>query len=252
MNILNFVKSASPEANKLVIYSSSLLLIKLLIFNNYPAPFSVFYTGGNIFEAILASVIASYVFYLLAVHAKEISDRRILQPYLETYFQKIVQECTTQIANISYQSKINLELETLTFTQIQAAFGELHPLGPAPLSLGNRKATWLEYLQHHAVKTQGHIRKLMAQLPYLQPGEITKITDIEECHHFNIMTLLTNLPIRNDDMSAFAKSFYDYCKLCELFDEKMLSHIPKPKITPSAPGTTNLNDMLRERNRNVD
>jgi hypothetical protein len=75
MKLIRLLRSARPEANLLAASATTLLVLKVLVLNRFPAFFSGAYELGLIVERILASIAASYVFYLLVVHLKAQSDK---------------------------------------------------------------------------------------------------------------------------------------------------------------------------------
>jgi len=234
MHLFRLLKTASPEANVLAIAATVVLLCKILILNRYPPLFFGAYQIGIIVEAILASVVASYVFYLLVVHVKEISDREILRPYVEKHSKRVIGDCLSQISGISKASDIALDFTTLTETDVFSAFEQIPPYSQAPLLVSphsNEHANWFQYFKHHSNRSKDSIRKLLDQLPFLDAAHVSIITEIDDCSHFSSTNLLPNIQVRNKDLSVLAKSFYEYCLLCKKLD----SHLMKSGFTSAAP-----------------
>ena len=226
MNLLKFLKSASREANVLVLSASAGLLLKVLVLNRFPEKFFGAYQLGLIVEAVLASVVASYVFYLLVVHTKETSDRSVLRPYVEKHSKRVVGDCLSQLAEVSKASGVPLDLHTLSEADAISAFSKIAPYSKAPLLLSaqtNQYANWFEYFIYHEHRTKGSIRKLLDQLPFLDAKMVSILTAIDDCTHFYSLSFLMNVKVRNPDLGAWAKPFYEYCVMCKQLNSHLVT-----------------------------
>ena len=198
--------------------SAILLLLKILIFNQLPSIILGAYELGIIFEAILASVIASYIFYLLVVHLKEIDDKIIIQPYLQRQLNAVLGSCTAQLNEISKTSGIKLELSGLTKDGVNSAFTKISPYSNAPLLISvqpNQYANWFQYFTHYENRTKQGIRKLLDQLPFLDASLVSAIAQIDDCSHFSTISFVLSNRVRNEDLSAWSSTFFDYAILCK-------------------------------------
>ncbi|MGH8381967.1 hypothetical protein [Pseudomonas sp.] len=227
MKLLEFLRSASPEANRLVIYASIALVIKQFL-NIIPAPISGMYEFGLIVEAILASVIASYLFYLLAVHAKEVSDRSIIQPYLDDHFKGIVRECKRNLSSVSQQTGLTLDVATLKLEEIRAAFSMIQGSDQAPIIFGERNGTWIQYLNHYMERTSSHTKRLLVQLPHLKPDEIKDIVNIDECRYFWLLSSVVDMDKLpkyrfNQSLEFFSEELFKYCQHCKKISDRVSS-----------------------------
>lgn len=226
MELWKFLKSASPEASRLVIYACTALLIKQIL-NMFPAPISIMYEFGLIIEAILASIIASYIFYLFAIHAKEISDRNVIQPYLDRHIKGILRECETTLKHISNNRQLPLELASLTLENVHTALSGIHGKDKAPLWIGDNEANWIQYLNFRIERTQAHTSRLLAQLPHLKPKEIREIVNIDECHYFfavqSVIQIDKSSPSRrfNQSLDFFSEHFFSYCMECKQISKNL-------------------------------
>lgn len=227
MKLLEFLKSASPEANRLVIYASIALVIKQFL-NAIPAPMSGMYEFGLIVEAILASVIASYLFYLLAVHAKEISDRSIIQPYLDDHFKGIVRECENILSSVSQRTGLALDFATLKLEEIREAFSAIQGSDQAPIIFGESNGTWIQYLNHYMERTSNHTKRLLVQLPHLKPDEIKDVVNIDECKYFWLLSSIVDIDKIpkyrfNQSLEFFSEEFFNYCQCCKKISGRLSS-----------------------------
>lgn len=219
MRLWNLIRTASPTANWLAALSLLLLVVKIFGLNRIPSTIDGVYEIGAIFEAILASVIASYVFYLIVVHIQERSDRDALQPYIAKQAQRIVRECVSQLGHISTESGVLLSFDRLTESEVKAALTKIDPNGEAPLvartASGIVYTTWLRYFAFHNERTAVSIQKLLAQLRFLDADLVRLVMDIDDCSHFTVISHLSNQQLNNKDMSTFSDGFYEYCQTCQ-------------------------------------
>ncbi|PIF52750.1 hypothetical protein CLU80_5235 [Pseudomonas sp. 29] len=224
MNIIKFLLTASREANALVVVAIAVLLLKILFLNRYPAQFLGAYELGVIVEAVLASVVASYVFYLLVVHAKEFSDREFLRPYVEMHSKMLIRACTTQITDIEKASSVDLNFYTMTESEIFSAMSKINPYSEAPLIISvqtMQHANWFQYFNYHKLKSNESTRKLLVQLPFLEAQIVSDLTAIDDCTHFSVLDLLASFGASNKDLSALSHSFFEYCQLCKQLESNL-------------------------------
>jgi hypothetical protein len=130
--LANLIKSAAPGASHLAALALALLALKILVLNRWPASTTPVYELGLLGEAVLASVVASYVFYLLVVHLKEVSDRAVVSPYINRHTNRVVGVCEHQLGDIGRAVGCSLSLETLTEQEVTAAFSKIAPYSAAP------------------------------------------------------------------------------------------------------------------------
>lgn len=96
-----FWKTIPRAVNLAALISTILLLVKLFIFNKIPEPVGGLHELGLVFEAVLASVLASYVFYLIVVHFKEVREKKTIYPFVTRWANLVVKDCKTQIAGFT-------------------------------------------------------------------------------------------------------------------------------------------------------
>ncbi|WP_247263147.1 MULTISPECIES: hypothetical protein [Pseudomonas] len=234
MRLLKLVRTASREANILAVLATAALLFKIFVLNRYSAPFFGVYEFGVIVEAVLASVVASYVFYLLVVHVKESSDREILRPYVEKHSKRLIGECLAQVSDIAKKTGVDLDFLNFTKLDVSSAFSNISPYSQAPLIISTQSmqyANWLQYFNEHKSRSDESIRKLLDQLPFLDASLVSIITAIDDCIHFSTLRFLTNIEIRNEDLSSFSEAFFDYCLLCR----QLNLHLVRIGFSPVTP-----------------
>jgi hypothetical protein len=219
MHLTKLIKTALPEANFLAFVSIILLIAKIFIFNRIPEIVPGAYELGVLSDAILTSVVASYLFYLLVVHLKEQSDKEAVRPYIAKHAKRIVGDCEALLSELSKKSGTPLELIS-TKDKIESALKNIAPDSDAPLltpSLG-RHANWPELFFYRNTRTKESCRKLLDQLPLLDAKLIGLVAAIDDCSLFIQVQMVLSMPFDNSDMTFFTTSLHGYTDLCAKLD----------------------------------
>lgn len=224
---IRLIKTAQPEANKLTFLSLIVLLLKIVILNPIPAFSFTVYGIGVVLENILISIIASYAFYLFVVHLKEYTDKATIQPYIARHVTRVVGDCQNQLREISSASGTNISLANVSITSITDAFTRIAPYSNVPLiiSTSGSYANWFEYFAYHRNRTRESISRVLAQILYVDAQLVNLLIEVDDCSHFNLLEHLLNMPVRNEDLSAFASTFSDYCQLCRRLNSYRERHL---------------------------
>ncbi|MEN1943208.1 hypothetical protein WCE55_05010 [Luteimonas sp. MJ293] len=214
MHLYRLVRTAQPEASFLAAASSVALLVKIFFLNRMPGAFPGAQEAGVLVEAILCSVIASYVFYLIVVHLKDRKEKAILYPFISKHASRIVGECAGQLVEISKRSEVPVALDDLS--NLNDAFSKIPPYSDAPLIINRslQYANWFQYFDFHNGRTKESIRRLLDQLPYLDAELVSLISAIDDCAHFWVVTTSLNNPSSNPNLEVWADPFLKYCQLC--------------------------------------
>ena len=229
MHIWRLIRTASPAANLLAGASLALLVLKILVLNAQPAPLSAVHDLGLLTEAVLASVVASYAFYLVVVHLPDTRDRAVTRPYVAKHSARVVAVCHQQLAGFSHASGISLSLATLTQEVVESAFKKLAPASEAPMLFypQNKAANWLEYFEYHIGKSRESIARVFAQMKYIDAGLVALLAAIDDCSHFEHLTLTgSDFPVRNTDLTAWAPAFFEYAVACRHLDAMLHTDTP--------------------------
>lgn len=220
-----FWKTIPRAINLAALISAILLLMKLFIFNKMPEPVGGLHKLGLIFEAVLASVLASYVFYLIVVHLKEVREKKTIYPYVTRWANFVVKDCKMQIAGFSGGEPTKLDFQTLTKHDIEAVFARLAPNGDAPLVFWQGgQANWLQYFENYRVRSLRHIDKIMTQLLFLEAPLVALLMKVQDSTHFNSIETLSRVRLNNDNLMTFAGPFFDYVQACRELDAYLKAH----------------------------
>lgn len=225
MVLWSILKSASRGATYLSGGALAALAAKVLVFNRWPAPSIFLYDFGVLVEAILASVVASYAFYLFVVHLKEVNDRKVVGPYIDRHTCRVVGDCESQLLEIGKVAGVSITLDNISLQIINAAFSTIPPYSNAPLILiptNQKYANWFEYFEYHRQRTRDSIARVMSQLIYVDAKRVSLLVAVDDCSHFSMIPHFLNAPVRNPNMAAFSSTFHDYCVLCLALKKHML------------------------------
>lgn len=223
MSILTLVKTANRPATVLTAAAVVILLVKGLFLNRFPASSSVLFDLGVIADAVLTSVVASYIFYLLVVHLKEERDKDTLAPYINQHTLRVVGNCRSQLSEFAKASGIALDLATVDVESLTVALSKIAPYSNAPLILSpsNMHANWIQYLEYNKNRSKESIAKVLAQIIYLQAEHVSLLTAVDDCSHFSLISHMLHTKISNSNMSVFASSFMNYCQACQRVENYM-------------------------------
>lgn len=210
------LRSADRGATRLAVTALAALVVKALILNQLPAPVAQVYDLGVIADAVLASIVASYIFYLLVVHLKESNDRATLAPYLDRHTNRVVGDCESQLSELAKASGTALSLDTLTSADVTKALSAIAPYSNAPLILApaNTYANWFQYFDHHRTRSKDSIARVFAQIVYLEARRVSLLAAIDDSSHFAFISQMLHSKVSNPNLSAFAGTFFKYCEQC--------------------------------------
>lgn len=195
-----FWKTIPRAVNLAALISTILLLVKLFIFNKIPEPVGGLHELGLVFEAVLASVLASYVFYLIVVHFKEVREKKTIYPFVTRWANLVVKDCKTQIAGFTGGDPTKLDFQTLEKHDIEAVFSKLAPNGEAPMVFWQGgQANWLQYFENYRVRSLRHIDKIMTQLLFLEAPLVALLMKVQDSKHFNLIETLSRVRLNSDN-----------------------------------------------------
>lgn len=224
MKIWRLLRSAPASANILVAVASVLLLIKILVLNAIPKMFNGAYELGLVAEAVLSSVIASYVFYFIVVHIPRVQDKGSLRPYLQKYIHAVIRDCFSQIKELSKEAGTNLNPNSFTRSELSEAFASINPYSDAPLLVGyndTKHVNWFQYLLNYKTTTSKSIRRLLAQLLYLDADILATLVAIDDCAHFVVVDVFNQISPTSDSFARAESEFFKYYQLCEQLNQKL-------------------------------
>jgi hypothetical protein len=232
MSMRLFIRTIPPTLHWLASGAIVLLLVKVFLLNAVPEPVPGLSQLGLVFEGVLASILASYAFYLIVVHFKEARDRAVIYPHILRWACGVVGDCQSQLTELSKHTGHQTTLRDLTTNDVELMLRKVDPKSNAPLvfSLGNY-ANWMQYFEYHRTRSKRTIAKIMAQLLFLEAPLVAHLTKVDDCSHFSIVEMLLHHPFGNKDLSAFASTFFDYCAACRELDAFLARHVHSESST---------------------
>jgi hypothetical protein len=231
-----FFRTIPRSLNLLVLIALVLLLLKTFVLSRFYAFFYGTHGLGVIVEGILSSIIASYFFYLIVIHYKEVNDRKAIYPHIRKWTNIIICDCKSQIQLLSEETGIDLYYESLSERELEQALKEINSLDDVPLRTNgftlvidkdNKHPNWIQYFNYYRIRSMEYASKINSQLKYLDANLVAILKNIEDCNYFKIIDWeikLQNFNIQLDSISEHIFNYYKYCKELEthLNNELML------------------------------
>ena len=216
IGIYRFFKTTSRGASVLAAMALTVMLFKVLVLNRIPEPFLSASELGVVFEGVLASIIASYIFYLFVIHLQEAQDRATLRPYIDKHARSVYGSCQATLHDISTAVGASLDLDTVTEADIQSAFSQMAPSSNAPLVLNQAgaPANWLQYFEYQMSRGKQGIDRVLAQVRFLSPALVSRILEIDDSTHYNFVSATRGLVTSNPNLIVWADPFYRFCVSC--------------------------------------
>ena len=220
--IVAFWRAVPRSLNALLAASIILLLVKVLYFNKQVEFFAGAYQLGVIFEGALASVIASYIFYLFIVHKKEMDDELAIRPFVLRQAKMITGRCGAMLNEFASASQNELNFERVTEDELRLALEKINPNEQAPLIVGPglAHAKWYQYPMDNIFVTKRCIEKIYTQAKFLRADLISLLGEIEDSNYIHFVTTVNRSgeTIRNTDMSVFSGPIFKHVILCRRLD----------------------------------
>ena len=206
---LSFWRLIPKSLNLLAALALAFLIIKILILNQIPAAFVGAQQLGMVVEGVLASVFASYVFYLMIVHRKEVDDLRAVHPFVKRQAQAIAGRCKAMILEFSNASQIDLHFDTFTEQNLRAALEKINPNDDAPLIIGPNleHAKWFQYPLENISATEERIERIYKHAKYIDARVLSVLSEIGDSHYIHFLKIVNfnTQFMRNKDMTVFSK-----------------------------------------------
>ena len=220
MRVVLAIQSVPRVANVLAGASLALLVVKALVLNQLPGAFGGAQELGVLVDAILTSIVASYIFFVMVVHLPTARDRLLVRPHVALHANQIVVFCRQQLNAFAGATNAALTFDLLSPDELAAAFRATSPNAAAPMVFfpGNQPATWIQYLEHHVERSLTSISRTLSNVQFIEARLVQLLTSIEDCSYFLQMRLVGSAPVGNTDLSVWAEPFVQYCVHCKQLD----------------------------------
>lgn len=217
MELYKFLKTVPRSVTYLAVIALAMLGVKVLFLNRWPAPCILLYEVGVLVESILGSILASYFFYLVVVHLKDVNDKKAVGPYIDRQISRIVDDCQTILLMIGKESGSPLFLESTSLDAIKVALSKIRTNTKGPIYVGpsvGNQGTFIQYLAFKKKSTEDSIAKVLSQIIYVDAKLVIHLAKINECCYFTTVDFLAKNHMADSDLSNCAPTLYEYCELC--------------------------------------
>jgi len=223
--VLKSLLSIRRDIAFLSLLSVGLLFVKLNWLNAIPELFVGGYALGLIAEAVLASFVASFIFYFVVIHVKDHQDKERIAPHVKRWASRIVFNCNLQINSIAHESGCELKFSNPDSENLALALEKINPKlePPARLLTPKLKENWLEMMASCAEDTEMAAQNILRQALYINSNLVSIIIDITETMHHRTIKVDAKIPLFNSTLRGHTDYFYAYWIKCRELDK----HIEK-------------------------
>ena len=214
MKYFEFFQTANRAASISSFISLILLWVKVIFLNPIPAATQQIYDLGVVADAVLTSIVGSYIFYLLVVHLKQTEDKKTLAPYLNSKANALVKKCEMLLIRIGQRSDRSLELSNLKLEDLIYALSKFNLLSDAPHMVGEYQSNWSLLFDYHEDYSKNDISDLLGKMIFLEAEFIKLVLALEDSEHMKTGTDFRKALIKSPNLSAYAPTLFQYCQQC--------------------------------------
>ncbi|MGY0146062.1 hypothetical protein [Edwardsiella tarda] len=216
--LFSFIKTIDLTYHAIGVGSLLLLFAKVIWFNEIPAPLPFMAKIGAVFEGVLGSIVASYIFYIFCIYPSIFKDKKTSALFVSSILNEII------IGFQSYMNDVSKDITTeSSIRDIRAAFLKISPYqrnAPLILNLSENKqlshASWLQFFQYSNNLILNSIKKVMDSRLFLDAELIHILNQISNCKWFSIIQLYSSLNIHLNG-SLFVNSQDNENQVCDDF-----------------------------------
>ncbi|MBE5201990.1 hypothetical protein IG612_05035 [Pectobacterium sp. FL60-S17] len=176
------------------ISSLAILLFKVVVLNDIPAPVRFMSSVSPVVEGVLGSVIASYIFYLLCIHPPIFAAKKTTADFEHSILLRI---------KLSFESHLRGISPTLNYDsteqEIYAVFLALAPSSKtSPLGVPGDpsvKFDWFIYFQDSNQHIHTNVMRLLDSRLALDIETINTLNKISSCTWFSIIARFANINV---------------------------------------------------------
>jgi len=180
------------------------------LFAEIPELFSGGARGGSVIHALSLAYIASYIFYIIVVHRKQVHDKEHLDPYIVLKTRQIIsglREITLQMLFVAGEDSTIKYPSSSKFDEIAK---KINPNDPPPGAYGAPVfgiSSWWGFFRHWKNISETRSDDLLSNSQFLDTEHIRLLLIIRENNFLSILDLLPNT--RNQDCSFLSKGLYE-------------------------------------------
>jgi hypothetical protein len=223
------------EYYKIYIQTLPLILNIILII----ALLSIFIANpdGKIFEKtyynISLSFIASYIFFVIVVHSKELKDRERMNCFIELHIWRIINDYKIQVQDLNKNANKLTQKDYFTIDEFENLLDAAKINGKSTLIKilnlekpeENIYLNWHEYFVYKRKESIDEIN-IIINLPFLDVQLIEILAKIRNCSHFEFHG--HSFPFNLNQSYKFnAEIFFKYSKLIEHLEKYYIKYLSK-------------------------
>lgn len=241
---LDFFKGIQQSLIWVLIGSiAGVLLIDLFIRECIPEK-GLFFSFINIVYTVCISFIASFVFYCIQVHLKEVKDKKKILPSVESLYFRLLSYVNDIIVDIIRGIDSSKKIDSISNVTkeefISAAKRVRFDLSSSVFS-GDTKLTWLQYFSSRQKQIEECRKNVLDFAHFLDEECISLLADIRnDAFLFTLVILSSNFEETGhkanfdmDGAESFFEQYYDlamrmnkfYSEQLEPFKDKNMAHL---------------------------
>ncbi|WP_444959669.1 hypothetical protein [Microbulbifer sp. VVAC002] len=218
-----FLKILPQRITISVVVALVIVILKVIWWNNVSEFFSFGHELGVVFEPLLVSFIASYIFYLFVVHYREVKEQYDFYPYALRFSKIITNTCKVELSHFSSASGVELKFESLKTEDLKRAFGKIDPNqknAPIhfPVPNGFEAGNWIDYLKSNCEKIIHNVSKIVDSRAHIDLEWLKLLVEIEESAFVGFVRRLykSNLPghMPGSPFQDEGDMYFDYYQKC--------------------------------------
>jgi hypothetical protein len=232
-----FLRSTPRAANLFALATLLLWLFKVLFLDTIPGPFRAAYDIGRVFEGILSSIIAAWVFYLFFGLLPEEHRKSHITPFVLQSIATIVGDANSILQEVAKASGETLPFSRVSERRLARAFTKVSFNSPTTMlvDLSGRHASWLEFFRMRRERTRQRIAEVKEMVRYVSPDVTALILSIGHNGFFTMAETTEHYAAARRDLGSFAGEFYKYLvearELAAWHDANLVPH--RAPILPS-------------------
>ncbi|EMI7260927.1 hypothetical protein [Vibrio alginolyticus] len=233
-----FFKKLPPFITASAAISLLIVVLKVVWWNKIPAVFPYAYELGLIVEPLLLSYLASYIFYLVVVHYREVKEQYDSYPYVLRTVKQVVSICRVELSHFSSTSGIELKFGSVDLECLGRAFEKIDPHEKnAPIHYavpyGTQAGDWVDYLKSNADRIANTISKLVDSRANIDSELLALVLSVEQSGYIKFVRNLqkTNMPghLPGSPFQKDGDMYFGYYQEC-LKLSNYIERIEKSKI----------------------
>jgi hypothetical protein len=205
--------------NVLLVAAVVAVILIDFVFADVPELFSGGARIGLLIHATSLAYIASYIFYLVVVHLKQLDDKRNIQPFIASKTKQVVVAIRSIILAIILHTANDPKEKYPSKTKLEDMCKQIDPNGLGPDAYRNPITgvnTWMDYFRYWKKNAQDALGQLFLVRPYLESAHVRILLRIHQSGFFSFLDMFPQTA--NKDLTFLADSLYDLSELARTLE----------------------------------